>query len=545
MKLLKYQKVLAFNLLKPARCFSSTLTDSEYTATPQYPPILDVSYEKKLERKRECKHEEIKNVKTVEEKQIKLNMPRYYGFKTYVMCENDIPYNNLQLTQHVTRTHLIETDELPKYYENIGVNNDSSKSLKEELIDALLLEVDGYRKSHDLKKEDLLPDEVDNIMGSCVVRQLNRIITNNLSRSYKHLIETQIDLDPRIESCWYCGGIEPPERVKSYRRGLEWTKPYENDPVDCLMTYIGNPYLTLRSKQPLPYVMTESDAENSELEVPFWKYDPRTVGISPQYRRQANIPGFWPGDNYKFGILQYLKRGHYLTRKYDDIGYHKEALHRQGILASFAWLNAQANHLGFTTFNDITYPMVSQTIITNGQVFSFYTYQMNTMLLHSKHITENPKRNICWASSEIKLYEKIQNGKLEGLNEDVITKLIKYYANAPSERLGVNLTPYLNHKEKLAADYEDQEKREWLEREYKFITSNRPRKHEVYEIYAWEKIYKIDHDTRFMDRKMRPFELRQNPYKRTLDDRKPRYIPRVLRPDLPRYKGRNAKEFFP
>lgn len=257
------------------------------------------------------------------------------------------------------------------------------------------------------------------------------------------------------------------------------------------------------------------------------------------------ISGFWPGDPKEFGLLSYHRRGHILDRHYNDAEDDKDAIHRQGILASFGWLNAQANFQGFTTFNELTYPLVTQSIITNGQIWSFYVYQLNTLINHSKYVHENPKRNICWATPEMKLFEGVENDKLVGFNEEVLKTLLKFYANAPEERLGVNLKPYLNQDEKVCADYEDDDKREWLEREYKFLMANRPRMKLEYEIYAWEKIYKIDHQTRFMDKKRRPFEFKLKPFDRTLDDRQARYIPRALRPELPRWKGRYAKEYFP
>lgn len=258
-----------------------------------------------------------------------------------------------------------------------------------------------------------------------------------------------------------------------------------------------------------------------------------------------HISGFWPGDPNEFGLLSYHRRGHHLNRHYNDPEDDKEALDRHGILSSFGWLNAQANMLGFTTFNDITYPLVTQTIITNGQIWSFYVYQLNTIEIHSKHVKENPQRNICWATSEQKLYKKIIDEKLVGFNDEVLQNLLKFYCNVPEDRLGINMKPYLSQQEKVCADYEEDEKREWLEREYKFLVSNRPRSRIPEEIYAWEKIYKIDHNTRFMDKKRRKWEFKIKVSDRRLDERLPKYIPRAHRPHLPRWKGRYANEYFP
>ncbi|CAG9818018.1 unnamed protein product [Phaedon cochleariae] len=528
------------------RCFATALpNDEEYTATPHYPPILDMSFEKKLERKKVAKHEEIKAVKTVEEKQIKLNMPRFYGFKSYMLNEDYCPYNNLGLAQHVTRTHLIVNNELPEYYKNIDVSG-VALNLKSEIEEAIAVEIDGYKRENDFTNDDLTKVEMENLTSSLIVKQLNRIIKNEMSTSHPHMKNAQIDYEPRIESTWLAGGMDAPERVKSVRRGRPWTKHMEDDPVDRLMVFVGSPCMTVRSELPLPPIVSRDEAENAELEVPFFRLDPRAVGNKTEFRHIANTPGFWPGDPHKFGLLSYHNRGYLHNRKhYQDPQDDKEAVHRQAIIASFGWLQAQANFLGFNTYNDITYPLVTQTVITDGKVWSFYAYQLNTIVFHTMYVNENPKRNICWGTEELNLYDRVENGKLEGFNDQVLELLLKFYCNVPESRLGINLTPYLNHEEKVIADYADDDKRQWLEREYKFLVSNRPRFKLDYEVYSWEKIYKIDNKTRHMDKKLRPFELLQDPFKRTLDDRQPIYIPRKFRPHLPRHKGKYAKEYFP
>lgn len=81
-------------------------TDSEYTAEPEYPVIRDVSYKgRKLHSARDW-HNEIRSVATVEEKMIKVNMPRYYGYKVVDLNDTKMPYNALPLMQHYTRTVL-------------------------------------------------------------------------------------------------------------------------------------------------------------------------------------------------------------------------------------------------------------------------------------------------------------------------------------------------------------------------------------------------------------------------------------------------------
>lgn len=141
-------RVLRRNFLKGRkdlrRCYvSSAKTEEEYTVTPQYPPILHISAEARREREKQSYYEEIKNVPTVEEKQIKLNMPKYYGFQCFLMVEDKAAYNTLPLMQHITRTHLIESSALPTYYDNINVDN-IIESIKSDIEEIILLEYDGY-----------------------------------------------------------------------------------------------------------------------------------------------------------------------------------------------------------------------------------------------------------------------------------------------------------------------------------------------------------------------------------------------------------------
>lgn len=81
-------------------------TDSEYTAEPEYPVIRDLSYKGRKVQSAKDWHDEIRRVATVEEKMIKVNMPRYYGYKVVDLNDTKMPYNALPLMQHYTRTVL-------------------------------------------------------------------------------------------------------------------------------------------------------------------------------------------------------------------------------------------------------------------------------------------------------------------------------------------------------------------------------------------------------------------------------------------------------
>lgn len=211
--------------------------------------------------------------------------------------------------------------------------------------------------------------------------------------------------------------------------------------------------------------------------------------------------------------------------------------------ASFGWLLAQANYQGFTSYNDITYPLTTQTVITDGQFISLYAYQLNTITMNIDKVDNNPKYNICFGTTSMKLYESIENGQVKGLNEDVLKLLVQFYLNVPKEREH-EMKPYLGKEEQIVADIEDDNRRCWLEARYKHLVSNRPKHKLLPEVYPWEKIYKIQHKTRFLEAKRRPFELDINPFKRRLDEHLPPYIPKVLRP-YPKARKKFETTYYP
>lgn len=125
--------------------------EQEYTDTPQYPPILDISYEARIEREKNAWHEKIKSLKTVEEKLFEINMPRYYGWKPIMLWEELIPYNAMPFAQHVTRTHFKEFKDLPHY--STGLEEESHKLLgqiKPWIEEALIFEYKYRRYEFDV-----------------------------------------------------------------------------------------------------------------------------------------------------------------------------------------------------------------------------------------------------------------------------------------------------------------------------------------------------------------------------------------------------------
>lgn len=356
-------------------------------------------------------------------------------------------------------------------------------------------------------------------------------------------------------------GIEPPTDKKIWiERKVPLTEEEKNEPVDRPFQYVGKissksgnlfaintifqikklqfltgkPILSVRNRLPLePVVEKFEDPTFDVEEIPKLMNDPQAIGYRRVYQHVKTIPGFWPGSEHEFGQLCYHNRHKYKVQYNDGIDEEdkQNALKAQAILNSFGWLIGQAYYQGFSTFNDLTYPLTTQTIITDGQKWSFYVYQLNTTVFETVYFDKSQRANKCWGTDEMNLFEEIDStGKVIGFNDEVLRNLIQFYLAEPKER-GYEMKPYLSKEEETVADIEHVERREFLEKKFKHLMSGKPRhrKDFIPEVYLWEWIYKIKFNTRPMDPRRRFFELNQDPWDRRLDDHWPEYIPRAQR----------------
>lgn len=124
--MLKLQKMQLSRLGQSLRMLSAKsliFPLEEYTEKPEYPEILDQSHEAKVLRKKQSWYDKIKKLETIEEKQIKINMPRYYGYKVVALNDTRIRYNSLPMIQHYTRTLFERTDKVPETLESEQLNS--------------------------------------------------------------------------------------------------------------------------------------------------------------------------------------------------------------------------------------------------------------------------------------------------------------------------------------------------------------------------------------------------------------------------------------
>lgn len=125
--------------------FQQQNADSEYSNVAEYPPIVEHSYSAGTIRKKQVWRDKIKQIGTIEEKLIEINMPKYYGYKC-VMLEKDYPYNTLPFFKYVTNTELVEVENFTTKTEDEAKKIENFLNLiKSDIHDAFEFELDDYK----------------------------------------------------------------------------------------------------------------------------------------------------------------------------------------------------------------------------------------------------------------------------------------------------------------------------------------------------------------------------------------------------------------
>lgn len=84
-----------------------------------------------------------------------------------------------------------------------------------------------------------------------------------------------------------------------------------------------------------------------------------------------------------------------------------------------------------------------------------------------------------------------------------------------------------------------------MHKRHKVLTSHRPRHRLLPEVYDWERIYKIQFETRQFEARRRFFELEKDPLnERRLDDHYPPYIRRQDRDKGARIRKKRFEDMY-
>lgn len=242
---------------------------------------------------------------------------------------------------------------------------------------------------------------------------------------------SQVDLYPTIKSSWFVGGMDLPSKHPRYTR---WNLTKVNQPV----FYHDNSVINMRNDIPLRPLVDLNDDAVQTSNYKESSYHPRNSGYPLLLKRLSANAGFMPqsGDDKDFPFLTFMSLYPLLVRAAHRnggriFGDEHEETESMGILNAFSWCNSIAFHHGFSPMDELTYPFTTQTILTDGQFWTFQIYQLNTHTYHTDldHMGKpNPTRNVCWTSGRMKLFEELdENGRVNEsqLNIDVLRLLIQ------------------------------------------------------------------------------------------------------------------------
>ncbi|RWS06631.1 28S ribosomal protein S30: mitochondrial-like isoform X1, partial [Dinothrombium tinctorium] len=408
----------------------------EWTETPQYPPLFDYSKpDSNLMRKRLQWYEEIKALPTTEMKLFEITDK--YRHRS-VIFKNWAPnYDYLNLYQHTTRTHLIR-NKLPSNYVDIDCKQ-YIESVKEAILDAIRCHKYEVNRENFTNFRPILVHSdlrLDVATDENLIQDINSVCQKVLAPHFPHLFKAQVDHCADVSSWWWhqC----PPFTKRKHLSSI----------VNQSVQYLSEAVVQLRTDEPLPPIIEFDDPLCINSDVPHFPAHPVKDGFILKWNFLKCSPGFWSLDKnnkFDFPYLCYLSRNpiklreKLLSRSYPDAAEFFDAM---GVMHGFGWLNAVSAMHGFTPYQEITYPFTTHIIITDGQFWNFFVYQMNTHSFHSD-IDRNDRRNVCWSSGEMKLYDTYENGEFKGINEAVIENLIKFMIRKPEPFANVEVRPYL------------------------------------------------------------------------------------------------------
>ncbi|CAG0882901.1 unnamed protein product [Cyprideis torosa] len=502
----------------------------EWADTPEYPELLDPTPLGYKRRKRDKFIRELQEAPTVHEKQVNIHNQKYFGAYHFVLKDVYEPYSGMDFIQAATRTQFIRGLPTDSYYTDDTFLRalDGQPRTGPPIRDVIIRDVDSKLRSliamEHQKVESMLNlrrFEKDRLIGKAVSKRLAQVLYARCFSEWPHLQDSEMTLDNRIEYAWLRGDFflyqQIKNRIEKYLESLKKSQerdlkdarlylyspdffyPSPDDKMSFRLQVLSQSRVMFRHAHPLPLVVpADSPMVYATEKIPEWSYNPKTLGYPHETRFATSIPGVWPEDPRLFCSLAFFDRSfvpfaedHQMT----DPGVYdvQEALDQRGIRLGFALTGGQAAVNGFDTYNDVTYPFVSQLALCNGPRISFYLYQLNTNKLHDEFATAegNPKTNLCWGSQEMELYST-PGGPL---NHEAMSLLVKAMLKAPEAREGLETyQPYVGGPPKpmKLGQGSQEEKTQYMVEAYRYYYSNRPRVVIRPEIWDWEKFFVLD-----------------------------------------------------
>ncbi|KAM9359943.1 large ribosomal subunit protein mL65 [Symphorus nematophorus] len=399
---------------------------------PAYPPIVPSLTAKSKSARRRQVEEQVKKIcaSSVEEK---LSLITRIQREKFVVYPQTFARNADRWYQHFTKTAYIpglpekftlgqeesagEESSPPAAAQSAvpGIENDAFADIR-SLVTGVILQEHWHMK----KRKPFMYREQEQMVGP-LLRNLVTGLSYSLAKYNPLFLHSSLDINPQVNFYWRRGQRIIP---KGHRRGrLEPTRFQIDD----------HPHSQIRITQQLPQ-FTPLEASYA-TEVPEVTLAPN---LMPLFRRQydnniftgAKLPDPACYGHTQFHLVPDRFHRDRMARKQqsDQV---EVFLRANGLASLFAWTGAQAMYQGFWNHEDVTRPFVSQAVITDGQFFSFFCYQLNTVALSVETDTNNPRKNLLWGTESLRLYESVQDGAVVGLNDSVIKLLVQFLINQP------------------------------------------------------------------------------------------------------------------
>ncbi|KAI4901692.1 hypothetical protein NFI96_029235 [Prochilodus magdalenae] len=386
-----------------------------------YPPVLPSRTAKSKSAKQRVLLDFFEQLRGAEPREKIRELTRVQRMK-YVVYPQTFALGADRWYQHFTKTAYLpglpdtfSTTAEPDQHLKTAID-DSALSELRSLVCSALLQENWYMKKgrtfvHEKQKRSVTPF-LTNIVSALV---------HSLARTNPVLRLSSLDFDPQVNFYWVNGERTIP---RGHRRGRVEPKWFQID---------DKPHSQIRIPHQLPeFVPLEAEIS---AEVPAVQLEPDRL---PLFRRQYDnniCIGAKLEDPYSYGHTQF----HIVPDKFHrdrlikkSLSEHIEVFLRANAIASlYAWTGAQAMYQGFWSEQDVSRPFVSQAIITDGQYFSFFCYQLNTLALSSFATPDNHRKNLCWGTESLRLYETITDGDVVGWDDNVLRLLVQFLLNKP------------------------------------------------------------------------------------------------------------------
>ncbi|MFH4973745.1 hypothetical protein AB6A40_000454 [Gnathostoma spinigerum] len=296
-----------------------------------------------------------------------------------------------------------------------------------------------------------------------------RNIVENAVQSLAHNVESlrvaRISFAPRCESFWVRSGFmsmyeldEPDAEGKPQLERFRLPKFIGDD-----RRKLGELSFVLRDTFAASFRSTEQlkplfhFSDTASLNHPIFGpdktmdsilYSPLVYNLHPDAEPLWQCPGYEAdsGETHKYGRVAIKDMSelndlclHWKVSGKEEELVRKECLAAAASVSLFSWLNAQAHCLGFTQYNDLESPLVSQLILSDGRDFFFAIAQLNTIAINIdvKGFTNN-RTNVCFVEGPLRLYDRYDpslfkfycstdKGEQEGLNPSVLSRILKMF----------------------------------------------------------------------------------------------------------------------